>query len=295
MRERDMKTAKIFGVLERIQEFEKKILEVNHVVDVEFDLDGFWSDIRQVIFLPKYDIPVDLPDYYAVRRAMLEEVLGVAKEFGLNPSGDRIEDYGEHFYIVRDCDNSWVLQKDETYAEPEIVEAIEEAARDVVGKYDWTMPEYSSDKYDDYNHYDSVCHDIGHERRGEICGFVKQRLIVAGKIAAEDESYDEIIDETAWDEITNYICKNMDDDPKIEYVEYIGNVYEVYEVGDEWVTLLDTLDGLPLKLSKAEFDGLRKLEESDFSCSIDNIVAAAAERSQATDNNESKVVEFEKE
>ncbi len=111
MREKEIKVAKQFGVLDRIEEFEKKLLAVDHVVDVEFDLDGFLSDIRQVIFLPKYDIPVTLPDYYDVRKNVLNQVLNVAKEFGLKSSGDRIEDYGEHFYIVRECDDTWVLQR----------------------------------------------------------------------------------------------------------------------------------------------------------------------------------------
>lgn len=223
MRERDLEIAKNFGVLERVQEFEKKLLEIDHVVDVEFDLDCFLSDIRQVIFLPKYDIPVSLPDYYEVRRAMLQQVIDVANSFGLKPSGDRIEDYGEHFYIVRSCDNSWVLKQEVNYVEPELAAFIVETAREVVGEYDWTMPKYNTDEYDDYNEYDSECHDIGHERRSEICGATIRRLVEASRIPEGDESYYELIDETVWDEITNCICKNMDDKttekavPKMRY------------------------------------------------------------------------------
>lgn len=58
--------------------------------------------------LPEYDIPVNAPDYFTVRKDMLQEVLAVTREHGLNPSGDGIEDYGKHFYIVRNCDKSWV-------------------------------------------------------------------------------------------------------------------------------------------------------------------------------------------
>lgn len=50
----------------------------------------------------------------------------------------------------------------------------------------------------------------------------------------------------------------------IEYVEYVGSVYEVYDIGQEWATLMDG-HGELLKLSKAEFDTLRKLEETDIS------------------------------
>ena len=109
MKEREIKTAKRFGVLDRIEALERELLNIEHVVEVEFDLDGFWDDIRQVIIAPKYDIDVRLENYYEVRREMLQKVLDVAKSFGLGPSGDRIEDYGEHYYIVRQCDSSWEL------------------------------------------------------------------------------------------------------------------------------------------------------------------------------------------
>lgn len=107
MRERDRQTAERFGILERVEDLERELLKVDHVVGVEFDLDGFYSDIYQVIVLPEYDIPVNTPDYFDVRHAMLQEVLAITREHGLNPSGDSIEDYGKHYYIVRNCDNSW--------------------------------------------------------------------------------------------------------------------------------------------------------------------------------------------
>lgn len=107
MRERDRQTAERFGILERVEDLERELLKVDHVVGVEFDLDGFYSDIYQVIVLPEYDIPVTAPDYFDVRKRMLNEVLAITREHGLNPSGDGIEDYGKHYYIVRDCDKSW--------------------------------------------------------------------------------------------------------------------------------------------------------------------------------------------
>ena len=107
MRERDRLTAERFGMLDRVESLEKELLKVDHVVGVEFDLDGFYSDIYQVIVLPEYDIPVTTSDYFAARKAMLQGVLAVTREYGLLNSGDQIEDYGKHYYIVRDCDGSW--------------------------------------------------------------------------------------------------------------------------------------------------------------------------------------------
>lgn len=107
MRERDRLTAERFGLLEKVENLEQELLKIDHVVDVEFDLDGFYSDIYQVIILPKYDVPVTTPDYFDVRKTMLQNVLDVTREHGLLPSGDGIEDYGAHYYIVRNCDKSW--------------------------------------------------------------------------------------------------------------------------------------------------------------------------------------------
>ena len=62
MRERDLKTAEKFGVLDRCKAFEEDLLKIKDLVPdkhddgVCFDLSGFWSDIRHVIIVPKYDI-----------------------------------------------------------------------------------------------------------------------------------------------------------------------------------------------------------------------------------------------
>lgn len=111
MREREQKSASQFGILERMEALERELRQIRYVVDVDFDLNGFWSDINQVILIPKYDIPVSISNYYDVRREMLNQILAVSKSYGLHSSGDRIEDYGEHLYIVRDCDKTWQLSK----------------------------------------------------------------------------------------------------------------------------------------------------------------------------------------
>lgn len=103
LREREQKTADAFGITYRIGELKRDLLSVDGVVDVEFDLDGYWSDIRQIILLPKYAIPVRSEDYYQRRRTMIERILEVCARRGLTRSGDRVEDYGEHLYIVADC------------------------------------------------------------------------------------------------------------------------------------------------------------------------------------------------
>ena len=87
----------------RVEELKRDLLAVDGVVDVEFDLDGFWDNMGQVIFLPKYSIPVHSEDYYQRRRAMIVRILEVCAKHGLKRSGDRIEDYGEHLYIVTNC------------------------------------------------------------------------------------------------------------------------------------------------------------------------------------------------
>ena len=112
LRDKEQRTADAFGITYRVEELKRDLLAIDGVVDVEFDLDGYWSDIQQIIFLPKYSIPVNLEDYYQRRRTMIARILEVCARHGLTRSGDRIEDYGEHLYIVTDC--KWPVKSNVT-------------------------------------------------------------------------------------------------------------------------------------------------------------------------------------
>ena len=103
--DRHKETAIKFGILEQCEAFEKDLLTITHCVGVEFDLDGFYDNLPQVIFLTKYDIPLSIENYFAVRKQFKIDVLQVAAKYGLKPSGDAIEDYGEHFYFVTEFNN----------------------------------------------------------------------------------------------------------------------------------------------------------------------------------------------
>lgn len=96
-----------FGITKKVKELETALLKVDYAVEVEFDLSGFYDELGQMIFLVKYDIPVSLSDYYNVLNKFKSDIVSVAREYGLSRTGDRIEDYGEHFYFVFDCDESW--------------------------------------------------------------------------------------------------------------------------------------------------------------------------------------------
>lgn len=113
MRAREIRTAEHFGLLERCMDFEQGLLSIRGIVPekctngVDFDLSGWLSDIRQLIIVPKYSIPVSAPDYFGQHRAMIESIIELASQFGLSRTEDRIEDYGEHYYIVFRCDSTW--------------------------------------------------------------------------------------------------------------------------------------------------------------------------------------------
>lgn len=107
MRDRDFKTAKKFNIVDKIRKLEKELLTVNGVIDIDFDLDGFYDNMCQVIFLTKYDISINLDNYFEVKRQLIKEVIEVAAKNGLKRTEDRIEDYGEHFYFVFKHDNTW--------------------------------------------------------------------------------------------------------------------------------------------------------------------------------------------
>ena len=98
LNEINRRTAEQHGILPLIEKLQADLLAIEGVEDVDFDLDGFWSNIPYVIFLPKYNISGD--DYFKQRRILLNRILQEAAKFGLFRTGDSIEDYGEHFYIV---------------------------------------------------------------------------------------------------------------------------------------------------------------------------------------------------
>ena len=110
MKDRDIKTAQKYGIYDKCKMLESELLEIEGVVydqsadGISFDLDGFHSNIQQVIIIPQYKINADLEDYYAKRGEMLRRIIAVCEKFGLKSSGDEIEDFGEHYYIVRNCE-----------------------------------------------------------------------------------------------------------------------------------------------------------------------------------------------
>lgn len=104
---RTMETAVRFGILEKVQAFESELRTIQGVVDVEFDLDGFYDNMRQVIFLVKYDIPAAIEDYFQRRRELVANCLRIAADNDLTRTEDRIEDHGTWFYFVTRCGDTW--------------------------------------------------------------------------------------------------------------------------------------------------------------------------------------------
>lgn len=107
MRYEEYKIAEKFNIIDKVQKLEKELLTIKDVTDVCFDLRGFYDNMHDVIFLVKYDISVNLHNYYEVRKQLIKEAIKVATSNGLIKTNDRIEDYGEYFYFVFTCDNTW--------------------------------------------------------------------------------------------------------------------------------------------------------------------------------------------
>jgi len=110
MRDRDRRTAEKFNIIEKCEKLENELLQIEGVTEVDFDLDGFYDNMYQVIILTKYSIPVasdTLNKYYEVRRQLLKNVVEVAANNELTRTEDSIEDYGEHFYFVFYCSKNW--------------------------------------------------------------------------------------------------------------------------------------------------------------------------------------------
>lgn len=110
MRDRERITAIKFNIIDKCKKLEKELLQIEGITEVDFDLDGFYDNMYQVIFVAKYDIPANLDNYFEVRKQLVKEVIQVATNNGLTRTEDRIEDYGEHFYFVFKHDNTWKKQ-----------------------------------------------------------------------------------------------------------------------------------------------------------------------------------------
>lgn len=94
-----------FGILDKMQALEADLLRIEGVSDIDFDIDNY-DEIPQVILVPRYCVPLD-ENYYKNRGKQLAQIIQVCENHGLLNSGDRIEDYGEHWYIVRKCGTGW--------------------------------------------------------------------------------------------------------------------------------------------------------------------------------------------
>lgn len=108
------KRAEQCGILYRLQALENDLLKIDGISDIDFDIDTYGDyDVSHVILVPKYNVDVRRQDYYEARRAQLNAVLAVCETYDLHSSGDRIEDQGAHWYIVRTCGSSWPRFKDD--------------------------------------------------------------------------------------------------------------------------------------------------------------------------------------
>ena len=98
MNDENTRIAERYGITDKCASLEQDLMNI----DVEFDLNGFLDDIHQVIVLIGYDFHI------VTRKLRLAvDVVNTAYLHGLEESGDRIEDYGEHLYLVFNCGPSW--------------------------------------------------------------------------------------------------------------------------------------------------------------------------------------------
>lgn len=107
MNDRTAATAARFGITEQCAALQRDLLTLPGAVKVEFDLDGFYDHLEEVILLVKFDIPVVNENYYRDLRALRQGVIDTAARHGLTRTPDTIENYGEHLYFVFRHDKTW--------------------------------------------------------------------------------------------------------------------------------------------------------------------------------------------
>lgn len=104
---RHTQTAERYGIRARLESLESHLLKIPGLVSVEFDLDSLIDNIPYIIILVGYDIDVSRPDYYQARGAARRAIIETCAAHDLYPTGDAIEDYGQHFYLVRQQGSTW--------------------------------------------------------------------------------------------------------------------------------------------------------------------------------------------
>ena len=107
-----MNTTKVIAEQAGIYSKVRKLIdELNELPYVEIGWDDIdirdFLECHSVILVPKYTVPVALENYYEVRRRVLDSIVAVAAYHGLTRTEDRIEDYGEHWYIVMGAGKGW--------------------------------------------------------------------------------------------------------------------------------------------------------------------------------------------
>lgn len=100
-----------YGILDRMEALERDLMKLSGIVHVEYDIrdygdPGLWK-YPQIILILKYDLPASSETYFEDKRRQIENICGVCLFHDLHYSGDRIEDMGAHWYIVRSCGKTW--------------------------------------------------------------------------------------------------------------------------------------------------------------------------------------------
>lgn len=120
--------AEHFGILDKMQALEADLLTIEGVSDIDFDIDNY-DEIPQVILIPRYSVPDGNEPYYNRRAVQLAKIIIMCEAHGLLCSpGDKIEDYGEHWYIVRNCGVGWPRVRKEEH-----IDSMEGPAADAGG------------------------------------------------------------------------------------------------------------------------------------------------------------------
>lgn len=104
---RHAQTAERYGIRARLESLEADLLKTPGLVSVEFDLDSLVDNIPYINILAGYDIDVRRQDYFQASGVVRRAIIETCAAYDLYPTGDSIEDYGAHFYIVRRQGDTW--------------------------------------------------------------------------------------------------------------------------------------------------------------------------------------------
>jgi hypothetical protein len=98
--------------IERLKELEKKLLQIDYVSKVEFDLLKLERGIGKFDCFVEYNLPFTTGAYFFEKQHMIEDIFRTASQYGLQREGEPMDVSGDHLYFTFVCEKDWLAEEE---------------------------------------------------------------------------------------------------------------------------------------------------------------------------------------